>query len=133
MKSSTKQKIRCRIAAFLIALTLILHWKIIFSLAPIANIKLYFYIVCTVIVYGLLNVLATIGLYKVKRWSYFVSYLAIIFSTVFFSVQYFPKMHFMYVVFAELPANLRSIPTIIINCLFFLYIIYIHVKDRSRK
>ena len=125
-------KIGCRLVSFLIFLTFVLNWKV-----PVTQLQAAFqqadfmwliFFIITGVLFILLNLIAAVGLFFLKKWSFSISYLAIIFSTVFFSISYIPLISKISNFF--LPQTPHHIPMILINSLILIYVIYLDVSCR---
>lgn len=127
----------CRFVSCLIVLTLIIHWKV-----PVVPFQLILqkpnilnggmdwaiYFLITSVLFILLNLIAAIGLFAVKKWSFTVSYLAIICSSL-VGVSYIPLTYkTFYRFFLSQPS---IIPMIIINLVLLSYVIYLDISYRK--
>lgn len=88
----------CKFISCLMVLTLIVHWKIpvlsfqlILQQPDIVNgwMSWTLYFLITSVLFVMLNLMAAIGLFAVKKWSFNVSYLAILCSTL-TGISYLP-------------------------------------------
>ena len=120
----------CRFVSCLIFLTLIRNWKVPFILfqlgfqqTHVTNAVSIFYLIIGAL-FILLNLIAAVGLFCLQKWSFTVSYLAIIFTTVFCSISYLPPIHNFF-----LP-QLPHIPMILINLAILIYLLYLDVSNR---
>lgn len=118
---------KCKIIALLIILVVINHWRVITNITLPSHIGWLNYISTVSILFFALNITAAIGLLRFKRWSFFVSYMAITVSTFFFATPYIPVItHFI-------PHHFRYIGMIIINLLIMLWIFSLHRKPGRKK
>lgn len=118
---------KCKIIALLIILVVINHWRVMTNITLPSHIGWLNYVSTLSILFFVLNIVAAIGLFTFKRWSFFVSYLAIAFSTFFFATPYIPVItHFI-------PHNFRYIGMTIINLLIMLWIFSLHRKAGRKK
>lgn len=115
----------CRLISFLIGLTTIIAlFKNAFILQKIAilgntmSVSSIFLITLGSLLL-ILNIAAAIGLYFVKKWSFIITYIAIIFTTVFFSIPYIP------VIIKVLPFH-QLTSLLLINAALFIYTVYMH-------
>ena len=124
-----------RLVSFLMFLTFVLNWKV-----PVIALQAAFqqtdfmwlsFTIITVVLFIILNLIAAIGLFFLKKWSFSISYLAIIFSTVFFSISYIPLISKISNFF--LPQTFHPIPVILINSLILIYLIYLDVSYRRDR
>ena len=121
----------CRFVSFLMVLILVVHWKILaipfqlmFHQPAISNGWLVYFIV-TSMLFVILNLMAAVGLYFLRKWSFNVSYLAIIFSTYPIGISYVPFLS------KFLLPQAPPILMILINLIIFSYVIYLHVLCRK--
>lgn len=126
-----------RLVSCLMVLTLVIHWKV-----PVLAFQLIFqqpdmlnrwvgwslYFVITSVLFVMLNLIAAIGLFTLKRWSFKISYLAIICSTL-AGISYLPLTYKgFYKFFLSQPS---IIPMIIINLVLLSYVIYLDISCRK--
>lgn len=127
----------CRLISGLMILSLITHWKI-----PVVPFQLILqqpdishewmswtlYFAITGILFILLNLMAAIGLFTIKKWSFTVSYLAISCSTL-LGISYLPLTYkSFYRFFLSQPS---IIPMIIINLTLLSYTVYLDISYRK--
>lgn len=127
----------CRLVSFLMVLTLVIHWKV-----PVLAFQLILqqpdmlnkwlgwslYFVITSVLFVMLNLIAAIGLLMLKKWSFKISYLAIICSTL-TGISYLPLTYKgFYKFFLSQPS---IIPMIIINLVLLSYVIYLDILCRK--
>lgn len=120
----------CRFVSFLMFLTLILNWKVpviqfqaVLQQRDMASGWLTI-LITTGMLFIVLNLIAAAGLFFLKKWSFSVCYLAIIFSTIFFSISYVPLISVVSNFF--LPKS-PGILLILINIIFLIYVIYLNI------
>lgn len=121
-----------RIVSVLIMLMMIINWRLVFK-----PMRLFYYLgtdypfvvmlVVLSLVFTLLNLLAAIGLYKVRRWGFIATYLAIVFSTFFLAVSYVPVIDYFY------PIQYASSLVILVNASVFAYVGYLQMVQRQVK
>ena len=124
----------CKFVSCLMVLTLIIHWKV-----PVVLFQLILqppdilngwmgwtlYFVITGVLFVMLNLIAAIGLFAVKKWRFTVSYLAISCSTL-VGISYLPLTYkTFYRFFLSQPS---IIPMIIINLALLSYVIYLDIS-----
>ncbi len=125
----------CKFVACLMVLTLIFHWKVLLTFQLILQpdilngwwmgwIRFTF---ITYILFFMLNLIAAIGLFAVKKWSFTVSYFAIICSTL-AGMSYLPFHNLLFRFVLSQPS---SIPMIIINLVLLSYVIYLNISYRN--
>lgn len=120
--------ISCRVVSCLIMLLVLTHWKISgLFLVSIDTFSGKAFLVVIALLFFLLNTISAFGLFFTKRWGFWFAYIAIIFSTIFFSVAYIP---FVSKIFAE---NIRYIPMIVGNFLVFIFTAYLHLSLHSKS
>ena len=127
----------CKFISCLMILTLIVHWKVpvlpfqlILQQPGIVNewMSWILYFIITGVLFVLLNLIAAIGLFAVKEWSFNVSYLAILCSTL-AGISYLPLSYkTFYRFFLSQPS---IIPAIIINLVLLSYVIYLDISYRK--
>ena len=71
-----------------------------------------------------LNIASAFGLLLVKQWGFWLAYVAIIFSTIFFATSYVPLID---KIFTE---NIRYLPMIGGNLIVLAFIVYLHFVSR---
>lgn len=130
-------RLGCKFISCLMILTLILHWKVpviplqmILQQPDIWNewIGWTLYFVITDILFVLLNLIAAIGLFIIKKWGFTVSYLAISCSTL-LGISYLPLTYqSFYRFFLSQPS---IIPMIMINLALLSYTIYLDISYRK--
>ena len=126
----------CKIISLFILIMIVINWRIVFK-----PMRLFYHLgldypfvvllLATSLFFLLLNVLAVIGLYKVKIWGFVTTYIAMIFSTIFLSVSYVPLVDYFY------PPQYASTLVILVNACVFSYVVYLQmmlgrVKGRRR-
>jgi hypothetical protein len=127
----------CRLVSFLIIVTLIMQWKVsvitfqlILQQPGVWNewMSLMVYFAITGILFVLLNLMAAIGLFTVRKWGFKVSYLAILCSTV-VGISYLPLTYkTFYKFFLSQPS---IIPMVIINLCLLSYVVYLDISHRK--
>lgn len=124
----------CRLIAFFIFITLILGWqniyipyKMAFQQNNLNSWTAFLTLIGTL--YLALNIAAAWGIFLVKKWAFWIAYIAIIFSTIFFGMSYLPLTHTMSHLF--LPTNMHYIPTLGINILFISCIVWLQIASRK--
>lgn len=118
---------KCKIVALLIILVVINHWRVMTNITLPSHIGWLNYFSTVSILFFALNIAAAIGLFTLKRWGFFVSYIAIAFSTFFFATPYIPVItHFI-------PHPFRYTGMIIINLLIMLGVFSLHRKSGRKK
>lgn len=70
------------------------------------------------------NLIAAIGLYRLKKWGFTFAYIAIPFSTIAFSTSYIPYFNRIFPI---------GFGVILINCLVMSYAIYLNLKLRRKE
>lgn len=108
--------LQCRLVAALILLAVVCQWKIypgLYQLYTNGYVPVVIY-APMVLIFTLLNLFAGIGLYKLRTWGFILAYIAIPFSTVFFSASYL------------LLIGNKPIPLIATNLIVLVYIVYLH-------
>lgn len=115
-------------------LTLIIHWKV-----PVVPFQLILqqpdlwngwmgwtlYFIVTGVLFVMLNLIAAIGLFTAKQWSFTVSYVAIIFSTL-IGVSYLPMYKTFHRFFLFQQPSI--IPMMVINLVLLAYVIYLGIS-----
>jgi len=143
----------CKLISFLMVLTVILHWKII--IGPFQMLQqpdiwngwmgTMVYLIITGILFVLLNLIAAVGLFFLKRWGFIAGYLAIILSTYPLGICYIPFIITLFFKAMWPPPTLISIPMdvslpmiymplatmILINIIIFLSLIYLDKAKRQ--
>jgi uncharacterized membrane protein (DUF2068 family) len=129
----------CRFVSFLMLLLLTFHWKIV--VVPFQFVlqnpnifneskSLLIYFIVTGALCLMLNLIAAVGLFSVKKWGFRVSYLAIIASTL-AGVSYLPLNYkLFYRFFLQQPS---IIPMIMINAVVLSYVIYLDISHSKIK
>jgi len=124
--------IGCRLVSFLMVLTLILHGKV--SVVPFQLIFQHpnlfhewkgplIYFIITGVLFLILNLIAAVGLFFVRKWGFRAAYLAIISSTL-AGVSYIPLVNkLLYKFFLSQPS---IIPMVLINIIILSYVIYLN-------
>lgn len=79
------------------------------------------------LVFFILNLATSFGLFFDKRWCFWLAYPAIVFSTIFFSTSYIPLIGGIYRIF---PENIRYILLLIANFIVLAFIAYLHVVSK---
>ncbi|KTD20610.1 Uncharacterised protein [Legionella israelensis] len=121
----------CRLVSCLMVLTLVIHWKVpvipfqlILQQPDILNgwmgWTLYFVIMGAL--FFILNLIAAIGLFAVRKWGFKIGYLAIICSNL-SGISYLPIKFFL--------SQPSIIPMIIINLVLLSYVIYLDISSRK--
>lgn len=109
----------CNLVAILIILALIGGWRNVMMLSHQGQLSSGF-IIMLVSFYLLFNIVAAWGLFLQKSWGFLCTYLAVVYSTVFFSISYIPLItHVM----AE--GKPRLIALIICNLIVLVYTMYL--------
>src|SRR3990167_9760182 len=118
----------CRFVSFLMLLTLILHYRIsvvpfqlVFQQPEVFNEwkSSLVYLMITGVLFVILNLIAAVGLFAVKKWGFIVGYLAIISSTL-AGISYIPFYKSLYKFFLSQPS---IIPLILSNIVILSYVI----------
>jgi len=121
-----KKKFGCRLVSFLITVTLILNWQ---------NVVIPIQVVMSQssdgwsdlleiigILFLILNVIAAVGMFFLKRWGFAATYVAIIYSNIFFSTSYIPFVSKI----LRLPWS--GISLLIVNLLVMIYVVYLQIS-----
>lgn len=125
-------KFGCKLISLLFVLALIIGRENIFvgfEMAYQANsINItYLFIIVLGLLFLIFNLVAAIGLYRLKKWGFIFAYIAITYSTIFFSTAYIPFVSRIF------PIRFGWVALILINLTFLLYIVYIDVKLRHKN
>lgn len=123
-------KTMCRIFAVLIALVVVMRWKTLTLISFPAQVGWLNFVSTIGLLFFVFNIAAAIGLFLLKRWGFFVSYIAIAFSTFFFSTPYIP------IITNLLPRHWRYAAMLIINIVVVLCIVRLQLRfggKRSRR
>lgn len=125
----------CKLAAFFILMALFLGWQHVYTLYSAAFQQdhihawgIFFVAIATL--FCVLNVVSAVGLFLIKHWVFWLSYIAIVFSTIFFSATYVPFIHAIGMHF--LPVTARPFFPLIVNALLMFYIVYLHIVFKRR-
>lgn len=129
----------CRFVSFLMFLTLILNWKV-----PViqfhaglqqSNIAIGWLaiLIITGVLFIILNLIAAVGLFFLKKWSFSICYVAIIFSTIFFSISYVPLVSVVSNFFLPKSPGILLINIIILIYVIYLNILYLRSYDRHEE
>lgn len=123
-------KIGCQIIAALILITTVVNWqsafiplRIVYYLQELNGFAIF--LASIGILFVLLNLAASLGLFWLKNWGFAVAYTAIIFSTLFLSVSYIPFVSKL------IPPAYSSASLCIINIAVLLVLVYLHVMIRK--
>lgn len=129
----------CRVVSVFILVMMVINWRIMFK-----PFNLFYYLGTeypfVVLLVGLslafivLNLVAAIGLFKTERWGFVFTYVAMVFSTLFFAVSYVPVVNYFY------PPQYVDTLVILVNACLFAYVVYLQMqlgivtgKGRRRK
>ncbi|OGT40072.1 MAG: hypothetical protein A3F12_07640 [Gammaproteobacteria bacterium RIFCSPHIGHO2_12_FULL_38_14] len=122
----------CRLICFLVMLTLIIGWhnfispfRLSFQQNHINNWSIFLILVGSLFL--ILNIASAVGLYLVRKWGFIVTYIAIIFSTIFFSTSYVPFISTFF------PVHVRYVALIAINLAVLSYVFYLDVLFRKKS
>lgn len=118
-------QIGCKFISILIVLTLILNWRNVAVPLQQAlqqpSVNAWALFVGTMgVLFLLLNVVAALGMYLTKWWGFVGAYVAILFSSLFFSTSYVPFVGEL------LPEQARFASLAVINLLVIAYVIYLN-------
>tara|TARA_R110000868_G_scaffold184639_4_gene426291 strand:- start:195 stop:641 length:447 start_codon:yes stop_codon:yes gene_type:complete len=121
----------CRLVALLITVMLLRHWGSIFG-----PLKILYYLrsfdgfalllVAMGMLFLLVNALAAVGMYQGKRWGFFATYVAIVFSTIFYAASYLPYFNKLF------PAHYASLSLLMANVGVLLWVIYLQVMSHTK-
>lgn len=118
----------CKLVSLLILLSFIIYgWKVAyisFQIAQQTNFWWAIYIIITTSLFLFLNASAAYGIFYIKKWGFILAYLAIIFSTIFFSYSYVPFIG--KIINNMFSIGPRYITLIVINLLVICYVAYLH-------
>lgn len=121
----------CKLISLLIFLTLITNWENILILFRLAfqqpNINAWSLLVISLVsLFLIFNLTAIVGMFLTRRWGFITTYIAIIFSTIFFSTSYLPFVMKLF------PVDVRFVSLIVINLIILLYVIYLDIISRKK-
>lgn len=122
-----KINLGCKFIALLMLLTVIFNWKgiYIFFNNPLP-IGWYVIISIVFLLFFLLNVVSAVGLFWSKHWGFTLSYIAIVFSTLFFGSCYIPHLPRLF------PAHERPYIAILVNLILIAVIATLHYLSRRK-
>lgn len=126
--SVNKISLICRVMALLILVTVIVHWDIflVFFHYPLP-IGWYALMAIMGLIFIVINIVSAVGLFWEKPWGFTTSYLAIVFSTLFFSACYIPYLTRLF------PAQDRTYAMMLVNVIFIIIIASLQYLARSKK
>lgn len=128
MKTSNTAKFGRLLIAFLFILIVIMNFENVLLVFQVNTSnswwKLFLWSIGSL--FFLLNIATAFGLLINKKWSFWLAYLAIPLTTIFFSTAYIP---FINNFFAE---NIRYILMMIGNFIVLAFIVYLHTISKSR-
>jgi uncharacterized membrane protein (DUF2068 family) len=127
-----KLEFGCRTVAFFIALSIISGWQnILFPIEQAIDqhttTTAAIFLIAIALLFLILNLIAALGLYLLQKWGCIVTYIAIVFSTVFFSNTYIPLINKLF------PLAIRPISLIIINLLLIGYVAYLQISLQRQR
>src|SRR5687767_8786486 len=108
------------IFACLIVLVLTVNFENLMIFRANTSILGYIFIVMIGSLYLALNSVSVVGLLLQKQWGFWFTYVAIIFTTIFFSTSYIPWISNLF------QENIRFIPMIISNLVVLISIGFLH-------
>lgn len=134
-------KVKCgsSLAALLVSLALLINWKyvvrplmIVYYLRAIDHFSLLMLMMS--LIFLVINIIAAVGLYRMKKWGYITTYAAIAFSTLILSVSYLPFFDYLF------PVRYSFAGLLIGNIAFLIFVIYLQMnaeikqpKERQKK
>lgn len=122
----------CRLISFLVILTLItnLHNVIIpleLAIQQSNTNNWSIFLILAGSLFLLVNIASAVGLYLMRKWGFIITYIAIIFSTIFFSTSYVPFVARFF------PVHLKYLVLIVINLAVILCVLYLDVSFRKKS
>ena len=121
----------CKLVSLLILLSFIIYgWKVVYISFQLifqwsqVNMWWGIYFIVTTSLLLFLNASAAYGLFYTKKWGFILAYLAIIFSTIFFSYSYVPFIG--KIINNMFSIGPRYITLIVINLIVICYVAYLH-------
>jgi hypothetical protein len=120
-------KFACRFFACLIILVLVINFENLLIFRANTSIQGYIFIFALGSLYLVLNLLSVLGLFFGKQWGFWLTYIAIIFTTFFFSTSYIPWISNLF------QENIRFIPMIISNFVVLISIGRLHFLLRKNR
>ena|SRR3990167_2885862 len=126
----------CKLVSLLILLSFIIDgWEVTYISFQIALYQWWetsfwwaIYLIITTSLFLFLNASAAYGVFYTKKWGFILVYLAIIFSTFFFSYSYVPFI--VKIINNMFSIHPRYITFIVINLIVICYVAYLHVLYR---
>jgi hypothetical protein len=120
-------KFACRFFACLIILVLVINFENLLIFRANTSIQGYIFIFALGSLYLVLNLLSVLGLFFGKQWGFWLTYIAIILTTFFFSTSYIPWISNLF------QENIRFIPMIISNFVVLISIGRLHFLSRKNR
>jgi hypothetical protein len=120
-------KFACRFFACLIILVLVINFENLLIFRANTSIQGYIFIFALGSLYLVLNLLSVLGLFFGKQWGFWLTYIAIILTTFFFSTSYIPWISNLF------QENIRFIPMIISNFVVLISIGRLHFLLRKNR
>ena len=120
-------KVGCRFFACLIILVLIVNFENLLIFQANTSTSGYIFIFTIGSLYLVLNLLSVCGLFFGKQWGFWFTYVAIIFTTIFFSTSYIPWISNLF------QENIRFIPMIISNFLVLISMGRLHFLSHKKS
>lgn len=120
-------KFACRFFACLIILVLIINFGNLLIFRVNTSIQGDIFIFALGSLYLVLNLLSVLGLFFGKQWGFWFAYVAIIFTTIFFSTSYIPWISSLF------QENIRFIPMIISNFVVLISIGRLHFLSHKNR
>jgi len=117
----------CRLIASLIILMLLINWEsgyLMFQIITSDTLWKIFVFALGASFFAL-NLVSATGLFLNKRWAFWLTYIAVVFTTIFFSIPYIPLITKLF------PHNIRYIPLIVGNLIVLAFTAYLHVLSRK--
>jgi hypothetical protein len=126
----SKQKLGHLILAALIILVLITNWQNGLWMLNVKTVNANWEIMAIILgsLFFLLNLVAAIGLLRTRPWGYYLTYIAVIFSTVMLSTSYIP---FIGRLGQFLPAPWEVVPFVVGNLIFLGFTFYLQRLARK--
>lgn len=123
-----KISLLCKVIALLMLLTVVFHWNVflIFFNYPLP-IGWYVIMVLMALIFVIINIISAVGLFWGKKWGFTTSYLAIVFSSLFFGTCYIPYFPHLF------PREDRAYVLTLVNLIIIVIIASLQYLSRPNK